>query len=592
MSESDTTEWWRQPRVIIPGAAGAALLLVAGGWFLGRVMNSESDGETRAVDASPSAAVSSEPTSSPTLVPACSAKVDVTAEWDGGYQADITVKAEGIDIPDWEVAFDLGDSSVTGAWNSTLKVGTTGTATAANVSYNGTLTADETTVFGFTADGEPTIGDATCASSVQAEAEPNDSADAAADPADVSAPVNAASGDDWLSVDGNSLVDAQGNHVWLTGANWFGFNTSERVLHGLWSVNLEDTMAAYAQHGLNVIRIPISTEVLMEWRAGNAETTTNVNTSANPELEGFTTLEVFDEFLAISKKYGVKVILDVHSAEADNAGHIAPLWHTASVSEDDFFVAWEWVAERYRNDDTIIAFDLQNEPHGKPPEADRATWGDGGANDWRAVATEAAERIHAIHPDILLLVEGIEATPSSGSSWSSNDPGDYDITWWGGNLRLAGEQPVTGAPGKIMYSPHDYGPLVYEQPWFQGSFSAASLEKDVWDPTWLYLHDEEISPLLIGEWGGRMGDDDRQDRWLVALRDLIEDRELHHTFWSLNPNSGDTGGLLLDDWTTWDADKMDLLEPVLWRDASGAGVSLDHQIPLGSSGVSLGEYYS
>lgn len=32
--------------------------------------------------------------------------------------------------------------------------------------------------------------------------------------------------------------------------------------------------------------------------------------------------------------------------------------------------------------------------------------------------------------------------------------------------------------------------------------------------------------------------------------------------WCLNPNSGDTNGLLLDDWTTPDADKLDLLARV------------------------------
>ncbi|GMA34395.1 hypothetical protein GCM10025876_05990 [Demequina litorisediminis] len=303
-----------------------------------------------------------------------------------------------------------------------------------------------------------------------------------------------------------------------------------------------------------------------------------------------TTLEIFDQMLVWCKEQGIKVILDMHSALADNAGHNAPVWHAGNVTEEDFFVAWEWVAERYRDDDTIVAFDLKNEPHGKPTESPRATWGDGGDDDWQAVASEAAARIHAVHPDALLLVEGIEATPADGKDWSSTDPGDYESTWWGGNLRLAGEQPVTGADGKIMYSPHDYGPLVYEQPWFQGEFDAASLERDVWTPTWLYLHDENLSPLLIGEWGGRLGQDDRQDEWLTALRDLIADRHLHHTFWALNPNSSDTGGLLLDDWASWDEDKL-AIAPVLWTDDAGSGVSLDHEVPLGAGGVSLTEYY-
>ena len=51
-------------------------------------------------------------------------------------------------------------------------------------------------------------------------------------------PANAATGDDWLHVSGNKIVDESGKEVLLTGTNWFGFNASERVFHGLWSANI------------------------------------------------------------------------------------------------------------------------------------------------------------------------------------------------------------------------------------------------------------------------------------------------------------------------------------------------------------------
>ena len=34
--------------------------------------------------------------------------------------------------------------------------------------------------------------------------------------------------DDWLHCKGNKIYDMYGNEVWLTGANWFGFNQRER----------------------------------------------------------------------------------------------------------------------------------------------------------------------------------------------------------------------------------------------------------------------------------------------------------------------------------------------------------------------------
>ncbi|WP_161794571.1 cellulase family glycosylhydrolase [Demequina globuliformis] len=576
MTDTSTAPWWRQARIAVPAGVGLAAVLIAGGWALTRAGDETAP---PAASPSPTPSVSVSATGDPAAASAqCAATVNVTSEWEGGYQADITVTAGDVALTDWTVELDLGSSTVASAWNSTLATGATGTTQAGNLDYNAAVPAGSSTAFGFTADGAAEVVSTGCVTSTSGDGH-HDHRNAASD--EVPAPVNAASDDDWLSVDGNRLVNAQGDEVWLTGANWFGFNTSERVLHGLWSVNLESTLAAVADRGLNVLRIPISTQLLLEWRAGQAGTTSNVNAAANPDLEGLTTLEIFDVFLEQSKAHGIKVILDVHSAKADNAGHTAPVWHTDAVSEEDFFVAWEWVAQRYAHDDTIIGFDLKNEPHGKPPEQPRASWGDGEANDWQAVASEAAQRIHAIHPDVLLLVEGIEATPKIGTAVTSTNPDDWDITWWGGNLSMAGDIPVEGPADKIMYSPHDYGPLVYEQPWFQGDFTAATLEDDVWGPFWLYLHDDGVSPLLIGEWGGRLGQDERQDRWLTSLRDLIQDRRLHHTFWSLNPNSGDTGGLLLDDWTTWDEDKMALLDPVLWKNEAGQPQGLDHEIPLG-----------
>lgn len=45
--------------------------------------------------------------------------------------------------------------------------------------------------------------------------------------------------DDWLHASGSRLYDMNGNEVWLTGANWFGFNCSENVPHGLYAADCD-----------------------------------------------------------------------------------------------------------------------------------------------------------------------------------------------------------------------------------------------------------------------------------------------------------------------------------------------------------------
>lgn len=318
-----------------------------------------------------------------------------------------------------------------------------------------------------------------------------------------------------------------------------------------------------AERGINILRVPISTQLLLEWKNGQAATSSAVNTWANPALKDKTTLQVFDAFLGVAEKYGIKVMLDVHSAEADNSGHIHPVWWKGAITTEQFYSAWEWVTARYRNNDTLVAMDVKNEPHGKQSDSPRAKWdGSTDQDNFKYTCETAGKRILAINPHVLVLCEGIEIYPKDGANWSSTSAADYHGMWWGGNLRGARKHPVQlgSHQDQLVYSPHDYGPLVYQQPWFQGEWSRTTLERDVWDPNWLYLHKDGIAPLFIGEWGGHL-DNGPNQKWMTALRDLIVENGIHQTFWCINPNSGDTGGLLGYDWATWDEAKYALLKP-------------------------------
>jgi endoglucanase len=179
---------------------------------------------------------------------------------------------------------------------------------------------------------------------------------------------------DWLHTVGNRIVDEAGTQVWLTGANWFGYNASERVFHGLWSANITQLTKAMADRGINLVRVPISAQLLLEWKAGQVVAAPNVNTFANPELTGMNSLQIFDFWLRLCEQFGLKVMLDVHSALADNSGHIHPVWWNTGVTVEQFYQAWEWVTTRYRDNDTILAMDIKNEPHGTPNQPPRAKW--------------------------------------------------------------------------------------------------------------------------------------------------------------------------------------------------------------------------
>ncbi|MBE6862318.1 MAG: cellulose 1,4-beta-cellobiosidase [Ruminococcus sp.] len=429
--------------------------------------------------------------------------------------------------------------------------------------------------------------------------------------------------DDWLHVNENAeIVDMYGNPVWLTGCNWFGYNVGSQVFDGVWSLNMHEALNQIADRGFNLLRVPMSTEILLQWKNNEPDSMVKVNAYTNPELtvegiEGGTikySFDIWNQAVEWCRENGIKIMMDVHSAETASAGHQHPVWYTDKYSTDDWLEALAWFAEYYKDDDTIIAIDLKNEPHGKKDEGNFAKWdGSTDINNWKYAAERGAAAVLEQNPDLLVMVEGIEVYPKfeEGADWNSvgldyaKPPYPYSNfhgTWWGGNFRGVKDYPLDLGEhqDQLVYSPHDYGPLVYNQTWFYDGFNQDTLMEDVWYDNWFFIQDEGIAPLLMGEWGGFLDEkhdaDGKNKLWMTCLRDLMIEHRIHHTFWCFNENSSDTGGLIAGEtnWTEWDEVKYEFVEPSLWQNDEGKFISLDHTIPLGKSGngITLSDYYS
>jgi aryl-phospho-beta-D-glucosidase BglC (GH1 family) len=113
---------------------------------------------------------------------------------------------------------------------------------------------------------------------------------------------------------------------------------------------------------------------------------------------------------------------------------------------------------------------------------------------------------------------------------------------------------------RLVYSAHEYPETVYPQPWFNDSNYPENLPA-VWDKYWGYLVKENIAPVLFGEFGTRY-ETDKDRQWLQTFQGYIQQNHLSWTFWSLNPDSGDTGGLLRDDWTSVNQPKQNILKKI------------------------------
>lgn len=332
---------------------------------------------------------------------------------------------------------------------------------------------------------------------------------------------------------GARIVDERGMEVVVKGLNWFGLETDAFAPFGLLTRRWTDILDPVAALGFDALRLPFSNELLDPGRPPP-----RISAELNPDLAGLSGLEVLDKIVEGAGERCLKVILDRH--RPDSRAQSA-LWYTDRYSEARWIADWQALAARYLGNDTVIGFDLHNEPHGA------ATWGSGDpATDWRLAAERAGDAVLAVNPRLLIIVQGVQE--HGGRHY-----------WWGGNLAGVREAPVRlSLPGRLVYSTHDYGPGVFNQPWFAGPAFPTNLE-GIWDQFWGYLVREGTAPVFVGEFGGRSLGADREGVWQRRLVAYLKRNRIGFAYWTLNPESGDTGGLLLDDWLTLDQAKVALL---------------------------------
>lgn len=366
----------------------------------------------------------------------------------------------------------------------------------------------------------------------------------------------AAPGDGFWSTSGSKIVDSTGSVVRFTGVNWFGFETSNVMPHGIWSANWKALLNRVKSMGLTVIRLPYSDDIMAN------QVVQGVNTAVNPDLVGITTLVLMDKIIDYCGQLGIRVIIDRHRPDS---GGQSKLWYTATVSEATWIANMKTLAARYKGDPTVIGFDLHNEPHadGTVPNGTGACWGCGDpARDWRLAAERGGNAVLQANPDLLIVVEGVSCPSGATPNFWDGIP-DPDCGWWGGNLTMAGQFPVRlSNPRKLVYSAHDYGMSVFnQQRWFIDPTFPATLQP-FWQSMWGYLVQQNIAPVLLGEFGSTLADP-KDSVWLPALLSYVQSLGMSWTYWSLNPNSGDTKGLLLDDWTSIDHVRYDVIQPFL-----------------------------
>jgi endoglucanase len=367
-------------------------------------------------------------------------------------------------------------------------------------------------------------------------------------------------GADFTTNAGN--IYKNGEQIKLFGVSWFGFEDNGHSAHALWRRNLTEIVQQVKGMGFNAFRVPFCPETLRNVPTGY------ISEANNKPLVGLKSLDLMDKVVQEMNAQGMYILMDIHNYDCTNT--LPPLWYTPAYSEQQLISDLTFVADRYKNLDHFVGIDIKNEPHDGDDLASSSTWGLGNiATDWNLAAERIGKAILTTNPNLLIFVEGI----GDLQTYCSKEFG----SWWGGNLMPIRCTPINPAfipANKLVLSPHVYGPDVYNAKEFNTPDFPANLPAN-WD-TYFGSTLSQGYTLAIGEFGGKYGHDDKYSKadpndiiWQNKIIDYFIDKKICNFFyWSLNPDSSDTGGIMQPDWLTPWADKLANLQRLMTSCAS------------------------
>ena len=202
----------------------------------------------------------------------------------------------------------------------------------------------------------------------------------------------------------------------MHGVNLSGPENGTNVFPGAIGTNYIYPTAAdfdyYHAKGMNLVRIPFRWERMQ----------TSLNTALNTAQLGY-----MDTAIALASARGMKVILDLHNyAECKVSGTTYKLG-TAGLPVSAYADIWRRLADHYKNEPAIYAYDIMNEPNGLA----------GGV--WVTAAQAAIMAIREVDLNHDIIVEG--------ESWANA---------WGFEAKNPNLQTLRDPLDRIIFSAHSY----------------------------------------------------------------------------------------------------------------------------------------
>ncbi len=299
----------------------------------------------------------------------------------------------------------------------------------------------------------------------------------------------------YLHTDRSQIVDSQGHPVRLDCVGWSGGNGARAIPDDFRQYR---QLTRAAASGFNCLRL-LTNDASFE--------------------EGAWGIAPLDAVVQDAGKVGLKVIIDHHNDEGGHnrrdtwgAQQVNGLWFDSGPGTDGtdgggnkgtvtaarFQQDWVKLARHFAGNDTVIGFDLDNEPTigGSKEHATVINWGGGGPTDIWAMCTNVGNAVEKADPGVLIICEG---------------PQNYSGTFAGGggtapegDLTMVATKPVVlQTPNHVVYSVHIYPREVSGVKVDSGP----QVVKDM-NHAWGYLVNRNIAPVWIGEMGASMNSAD------------------------------------------------------------------------------------
>jgi endoglucanase len=240
-----------------------------------------------------------------------------------------------------------------------------------------------------------------------------------------------------------------------------------------------------AKAGCNTLRVPLHYKFFLD-----------------PKGEGF---RLLDRVVSWSHEFGVYVILDLHCAPGgqtgtnidDSLGY--PWLYESTSAQAELLTVWENIARHYRDNPTVLGYDLLNEPLPAFP----------GWEKYKPMLEPLLERVRqavrAIDPNHVVFL--------TGANWDS----DFKV------LEAPPER-------NVAYTFHKY--------WVPPDAAAIA-------PYVAYREKYNV-PIWCGETG------ENKDEWVASFRKLLDENRIGWTFWPYKKMESRAGFVRFERPANWD----------------------------------------